>query len=171
MKFTTYIVIKDEEGTESRRESRKKTLLIGILLFLIGIVFLVLEYSAIAFAFVTIGSITYSIGQAVLAYTKDKVVKPSSLLITDTEIIMFNRTFLIDELNDLSFNLCDYDGIPSWNRSKVPEGNDNEISFLINGKLIKTNFHIPTIRHYIDLIDFLEEKKIKHKALKGFPWT
>ncbi len=171
MRFKTYIFVKDQEGTKSKRESRKQVYLLGILCALIGIVFYLLEFGMIAFILIFIGSILYSVGKLVLLNTKDKGITPSNLLITDNEITLLNKTFQIEEMNDLSFNLVDYEGIPSWDQFKKPEGNANELSFLLNNKLVKMNFFIPSSKHYAELIDFLEEKKIKFQALKGFPWT
>ena len=145
--------------------------MLGILICLFGFVFYLLDYFTAAFIFVSIGTILLSIGKLVLVYTKDKGITPSNLLITDDEITLLNKTFRIDELKDLKFNLIDYDGIPSWDQFKKPEGNANELSFMLNNKLLRMNFFIPSSKHYTDLIDFLEEKKIKYQAVKGFPWT
>ena len=170
MEFKTYIFIKDEEGTKRKRKISRRTYLLGIISLLIGVVFIILNDGLATFIFISLGSILTGVGKLILAFTKDKGKMPANLLITDSEIIISNKTFRIDELKELSFNLVNYKGGPTMDQFKIPEGNENEISFLQDGKIVKLNFLIQTIKYYKDLIDFFEERKINYKAIKGFPW-
>ena len=171
MLLKSYLFIRDEDRTRAYREKKRRTYLFGILSFLIGIVFLVLEVISLAALFGILGMILMSIGQFILAYTPDKGAFSGNFMIDSDQITILDNSYKIKELENLSFSLVTYDGGPSFDRYKNAEGNENEISYSLNGKSLKMNFYIPTIKHYVDLIDYLEENNINFRANRGFPWT
>ena len=171
MFLKSYLFIKDEERTLANRTRRERTYLIGIIIYLVAIVFLILEITSMAIVCFILGSILIFTGKFILIYTPNKGAIPGEFIIDNNDVIILKNRYKIQELKELSFNLVTYEDGPSFNQFKKAEGNENEVSFRLNDKLLKMNFYIPTSRHYIDLIDYLEERKIKYQANKGFPWT
>ena len=171
MLLKSYLFIKDEERTLNNRTRKERTYLVGILIYLVAIVFLILEIASIAIVCLLFGSILIFIGKFILIYTPNKGAIPGEFVIDNDDVIILKNRYKIHELKELSFNLVTYEDGPSFNQFKKAEGNENEVSFRLKDKLLKMNFYIPTGKHYVDLIDYLEERKINYQANTGFPWT
>ena len=171
MRLNSYIFIKDYEKTKINRTLKKRTYLLGVLAILIAWCFILLEFTLAAIVCVVIGSFLICVGKLILSREKDKGSIPSQFIIENDELITLGQKFKINELKDLKFNLVNYEDGPSYNQFKSAEGNENEIEFRLNEKILRMNFFIPTSKHYIDLIEYLEEKKIDFSAKRGFPWT
>ena len=170
MRFKSYLFVKDEARTIANRRRKEGTYLFGILLFLIGIVFLILEFTTVAALVGLLGMVLFYTGKFILIYTPDKGAIPGEFIIDDDQITVLKQPYKIKELENLTFNLVTYDGGPLFNEFKKAEGHENEVSFKLNGKLLRMQFYIPTSKHYVDLIHFLDEKDIPFNANRGFPW-
>ena len=132
---------------------------------------MILEILSLTLTFGILGVILIYTGQFILIYTPTKGSIPGEFRIENDQITMLNQTFKIKDVENLAFRLVTYEGGPSFDRFKKAEGNENEVSFNLNGKPLKLGFYIPSSKKYIDLIRFLEENDIPFSANRGFPWT
>ena len=171
MLLKSYLFMKDEERTLSDRKKKERLYLVGIIIFLLGILFLILEIVSMAILCGIMGMIVMYVGQFILIYAPVKGTLLGEFIIDNDEVVILKSRYKIVEIKDLSFILVTYEDGPLFNKFKKAEGNENVVSFRLDDKLLTMNFFIRTGKEYIDLIDYLDERKIRYKANTGFPWT
>lgn len=171
MYFKSYLFNRDIKATEEYRSRKGEMYQYGLVFYLVAAIFALLEVVWVAIVSFIIATALSTIGKFILLRTKDKGTIPSDLIIEDDTITLLNRSFNIYELENLHFNLMNYEGGPSFNQYKNAQGDENEVMFTLDGKHLKYNFYIPSGWHYAELINCFQEKKLKYRAKEGLLWT
>jgi hypothetical protein len=168
MHFKSFVFERDKERTEEQETLLQRPVLIGVLLFLISVVFMILELIGLAIFFLLTGVTTYNIARWRKFKAKDVGRRPASLEITDEHILLNQEKFNLNELEDLFLEIIDCEREISGSMYSMAQGTTNSMSFKFQGKPIHFNFYIGNLRHYNDLIEFCEERGIAHKARKSW---
>jgi hypothetical protein len=162
--FSTYIYKENETATHNKNVMRDRPHYIGIIIFLIGVVFYILDFDYVGY-FIVIGFLVFMIGQITTSGRLSSVgYRPLTLKLTGDSIFLGADRIELKNKNDIEIQIVSYKGQAKFQTGTIYQeyhGNDNVMRIRHGDKTVELKFILNSERHKDDLVDFCEVHGIK----------
>src|SRR5690606_21123388 len=158
--FSTYIFKENETKTNNIRVNKERPYYIGILIFLISVVFYLLDFDY-AIHFFVVGYIVLVIGQITMSGRVPSIGhRPLTLKLTKDSVYLGKERLEIKNKKDVEITLVGYHGQGINQRTafyQAHNGNDNLMRIKYGDKITELKFVLESEAHKDKLIKFCKE--------------